>query len=236
MYYIRSLYKFFSSPLHDYSYKHLTVRLLFLLAVACASLSEGWSQPPADSLLVLDGRLLSDDSLQPLANAHIISKLNRWGTITNDDGRFKMYVSPGDSVLLTSIGYRAKIIAVNDAFIEREPPVDIMMSKDTVLINEIIIRAFWDYETFKMMVVQMKPMDLDPYYPDWEGTELLYQTPTPLTFKGPIQALYDVFNESARLQRKLIRNRKEYNRLMILMGREQDTIPAIPEHMQETPR
>ncbi len=194
------------------------------------------AQDMRDTLLILDGRLLSSDSLSPLHNAHVISKFNRWGTITDDEGRFRMYVSKEDSVLLTSIGYRAQVIVINDSLTPPDATVDFLMIPDTVMINEVLIRAFWDYETFKLMVLQMKPMDLDVYYPDWEGTGLLYKSPTPLTIKGPIQALYDVFNQSARLQRKLIRNRKDYNRLMMLMGREADTVPPRPEHMQEIQR
>ncbi len=195
-----------------------------------------WSQHISDSLLILDGRILSSDSLHPLANAHVISKFNHWGTISNDEGRFKMYVSRGDSVLFTSIGYRAEVLMMHDSMVGGQQPLDILLVRDTVMINEVLIRAFYDYETFKMMVVQMKPSNLDVYYPDWEGTGLLYRSPTPLTIKGPIQALYDVFNESARLQRKLVKNRKDYNKLMLMMGRVNDTVPAKPEHMQETPR
>lgn len=223
-------------PLHKILYKQLvtcSLCLIFFLGSGAASLQ---SQTINDSLLILKGRLLSEDSLQPLHNAHVISKFNRWGTITDDEGLFKMYVSPGDSVLFTSIGYRAFVLLITDSLCDGISPIALFMEKDTVMINEILIRAFWDYETFKLMVVQMKPINLDPYYPDWEGTGLLYMSATPLTIKGPIQALYDVFNESARLQRKLIRNRKDYNRLMIMMGRPQDTVPAIPEHMQEIRR
>ena len=81
----------------------------------------------------------------------------------------------------------------------------------------------------------MEPLSLEQFYPDWEGTELLYKQPTPMGFKGPVQALYDWLNRSARLQRKLIKNRKEYNKLMMQMGRTQDTIPAIPDYMRESP-
>lgn len=99
----------------------------------------------------------------------------------------------------------------------------------------MVIRAYFDYKTMKQIVINMQPVDLSQFYPNWENTGLLYMEPRPMSFKGPIQALYDVLNRSARLQRKLIRNRKEYNQIMQQMGRYLDTIPAIPEHMQELP-
>lgn len=56
--------------------------------------------------------------------------------------------------------------------------------------------------------------------------------PGPLIIKGPIQALYDVFNYMARLQRRLERNRRAYNQQLINEGRIQDTIPEVPEHQR----
>ena len=187
-----------------------------------------------DSLIVLKGRVLSSDSLLPLHNTHVISKFNHWGSITNDQGRFIMYVSRYDSLLLTSVGFTPKILFIDDAVINYPgQEFNILMNKDTIQINEVIIRAFYDYETFKQMIVGMEPLSLDQFYPQWEGTELMYMQPTPKGFKGPVQILYDLLNKDARLQRQMIRNRKSYNELMRQLNRPQDTIPSKPEHMQE---
>jgi len=207
--------------------------LLTLVLLSVGSLS---AQQTNDSLLVLNGTVLTSDSLLPVPNAHIISKFNHWGTISNDKGRFKIFVSPYDSVLFTTIGFKPTIVYIDDSVQRELDHFRAFMIKDTVMINEIIIHAFYDYRTFKQMIIEMKPLNLDQFYPDWEGTELLYKQPTPMGFKGPVQALYDWLNRSARLQRKLIKNRKEYNKLMIQMGRAQDTIPAIPEYMQGSRR
>ncbi|PLX05291.1 MAG: hypothetical protein C0595_00130 [Marinilabiliales bacterium] len=205
-------------------------RILSLIFIIFIS-TNLFSQKINDSLLIFHARIVSSDSSQPLHNAHIISKFNRWGTISNDNGEFKMLVSNGDSLLISSIGYRPKVLRIDSSKVSFDEAYEIIMHKDTVLINEIVIHAFWDYRTFKQLIVNMEPLNLDNFYPDWEGTELLYRDPTPLTFKGPIQALYDVFNQSAKLRRQLIKNRREYNKLMMQMGRPNDTIPAYPEHI-----
>lgn len=201
--------------------------LLFLLTVSLTV----FSQQVSDSLLIFHARVVTADSALPLHNAHIISKFNRWGTISNKNGEFKMLVSPNDSVMISTIGFSTTVLLIDSNVVMADKPYDILMGKDTILINEIIIHAFWDYRTFKHLIVNMEPLNLDNFYPDWEGTELLYLEPRPFAFKGPIQALYDVFNKSAKLRRQLIRNRKEYNLLMIQMGRESDTIPPYPEHL-----
>ena len=193
------------------------------------------AQKPDREVVILDAEIVSADSLLPVPNTHVISKFNRVGTITNNDGRFRMYVDPHDSLLITSIGFSPKILYITDSIRSLDSIVRITMDKDTVMINEVIIKAFYDYEVFKQLVIEMKPIDLSQFYPNWDGTDLLYRDIKPLTIKGPIQALYDQFNHLARLQRKLVRNREQYNELMRRMGRHSDTIPAMPEHMQVSP-
>lgn len=190
------------------------------------------AQTIPDSLIILEGQVVSSDSLLPVPNVHIISKENHWGTISNDNGQYKMYVSPDDSVLFTSIGFSPLIVHVDDTIIANSRQSFVLMEKDTVLINEVVIRAYWDYETFKQLIIRMEPLDISQFYPDWEGTELLYRPTTPTPIGGPIQGLYNLLNRDARLQRKLVKNRKQYNEIMMQMGRPEDTIPAKPEHRQ----
>jgi len=216
--------------------KYLYYNILTVLLCFVFFSNNVFSQQNTDSLFVLDAVIVTSDSLLPVKNAHAISKFNRWGTISNKEGRFKLYVKKSDSILVTSIGYRPTILQIDSALLSYDDSiVQIKLLRDTISINEVVIRGYWDYSTMKQIVINMQPIDLSQFYPDWEGTELLYLDPQPYTIKGPIQALYDAFNRSARLQRQLIKNRREYNKVMLMMGRYLDTIPAIPEHMQESP-
>jgi hypothetical protein len=208
---------------------------VYVLLFSLFGVNSAFSQQSKDSLYILDAVILTSDSLLPVENAHVISKFNRWGTISNEEGRFKLYVRDFDSVLVTSMGFSPVILQIDTTILLSDSIVQIQLPKDTLTINEVVIRAYWDYKTMKQIVINMQPIDLSQFYPDWDGTELLYLEPHPMSFNGPIQALYDAFNQSARLQRKLIRNRKEYNQVMNMMGRYLDTIPAKPEHMQELP-
>ncbi len=218
-----------------YLNKCLYSRLLAIFLILLFGLNNTYSQQLNDSLYILDAVIVTNDSLLPVENAHVISKYNRWGTISNKQGRFKLYVQESDSVLITSMGFSSIILTVDTAVLSYDGIIQIRLPKDTLSINEVVIRGYWDYKTMKQIVINMQPIDLSQFYPDWEGTELLYLEPRPMSFKGPIQALYDAFNRSARLQRQLIRNRREYNKAMYMMGRYLDTIPAKPEHMQGLP-
>ncbi len=216
-------------------HKHHKYNWLYIFIISLFVSNNIYSQQNKDSLFVLDAVILSSDSLLPVKNVHVISKFNRWGTITNEEGRFKLYVQYMDSILISSIGFSSVILQIDSSILAYDSIYEILITKDTVTINEVVIRGYWDYSTMKEIIINMTPVDLSQFYPSWENTELLYLEPHPMTFKGPIQALYDAFNRSARLQRRLIKNRREYNKIMIMMGRYLDTIPAKPEHMQVLP-
>jgi hypothetical protein len=204
----------------------LSVLVLIILLFLTESVK---AQTSNDSLFLFRGRLLTADSLLPLEDAYVISKHMLWGTISDSSGYFEMYTDSKDSLMITSLGYRDKLYIISDSIEKTDKLFKILMYKDTITLNEVLIRAFWDYEIFKQMVLDMRlPDDL---HIDLEDEDRLLNRPLQPAPMGPVQALYNLFNADARLQRKLIKNRKRYNRMMIQMGRLQDTIPPIPEHM-----
>jgi len=75
----------------------------------------------------------------------------------------------------------------------------ILLNKDTVNIQEVVVRSFYDWPTFKYLFVNMKP--IKPVTVEWLNEELnrsLEEVRSqPLSIKGPIQALYDLFNQHA---------------------------------------
>jgi len=217
--------------IRQFKYQFVVYSALIVLFVFSNKTLE--AQAYSDGQFLLQGKVLTSDSLLPIENAHIISKFNRWGTISDDKGMFAMMVDKNDSLLITSIGFGSVILYLNDSVQASEPPFQIYMSKDTIMMNEFIVHAFWDYTTFKQMIISMKPIDFDFSRLDFEENLMLALPPGQVGI-SPIQAIYNRFNKDERLKRQLVKNRKKYNQLMIDMGRPQDTIPAKPEHMQES--
>jgi len=186
----------------------------------------------AQQSMIVHGKVLSADSLTPVSNVHIISKLARRGTITDKYGGFAFRGYGTDTLLLTSIGFSRKIIDTHDSLIDQPGGLYILLERDTVQMQEVEVRAFYDWGTLKYLFVHMEPVkafEIEDFTTELESS-LVGVRPAPLTIKGPIQALYDLFNHMARLQRRLERNRKAYNEQLIREGRIQDTIPEIPAH------
>lgn len=216
-------------PILKYSF------LVLFVSVATLKWEPAQAQQLPDSVFIFTGKVVSDDSLIAIPNAHIISKYNHWGTISNNEGIFNMYASANDSLLLTSVGYRPLILGIEKSMVKEGEVYQVLMKADTIKINEVIIRAFWDYQTFKLIISQMEPLDFDYERINFEEN-LMLSLPTTGTGLSPIQALYNRFNKNERLKRKLLKIRREYNELMIQMGRPNDTVPSKPEHMQVLPR
>ena len=209
--------------------------LLFCISFLFIQKDQLKAQQLPDSIFIFSGKVMSSDSLIAIPNAHVISKFNHWGTISNDEGEFKMYASKFDSLLITSVGFRPLILRIEDSVVNTGEAYGILMERDTISINEVIIRAFWDYQTFKLIISQMEPLDFDYERINFDEN-LMLSLPTTGTGLSPIQALYNRFNKNERLKRKLLKIRREYNELMLQMNRPNDTIPSKPEHMQVSPR
>lgn len=212
------------------------VKSIFFLLL-CANLPLillGQKQQEPDPI-ELTGVLLSSDSLHPISDAEVYSRQNLLGTFTDSNGNFTITVVLGDTLLFSSLGYGDMEVGVDEKLLSSKPPVHFYMKPDTIQIQEVVIHAHWDYRTFKQKILNMK-MQTHPL--NWFNDAKIkpaHQKPYDEGFHlfSPIQSMYNIFNAKAVLERKLIRNRKAYNRNMIKLGRPQDTIPTMPGYMRE---
>ncbi|MCE1200533.1 MAG: carboxypeptidase-like regulatory domain-containing protein [Bacteroidia bacterium] len=191
----------------------------------------------AQEYIRLEGIVLSSDSLLPQKNVHIISRMTRSGTISDEQGRFSLRALPVDTVFLSAIGFRRRIVPFDQSFLRPGETWKVLITKDTVTMDEVVVRSFYDWPTFRHMFVKMpsiKPINLESINEELKDI-LLYVQPAPMTIKGPIQTLYDLFNDMARLQRRLERNRRAYNQQLIREGRFDELIPEEPEHKYRPP-
>lgn len=190
-----------------------------------------------DDRVWIEGQVLSADSLMPVRNVHIISRLTRSGTISDAQGRFVLRAKPVDTLYLSAVGYGRSIRHYRQWDHEVGQPWKVLLRRDTILMPEVVVKSFYDWPTFKHVFVHMtpiKPVDLSDINNELKDI-LLYMDPSPMTIKGPIQALYDLFNDMARLQRRLERNRRAYNEQLIREGKHNQLIPETPEHERRSP-
>ena len=187
------------------------------------------------------GKIVTSDSLLPVRNTHVISKLAHCGTISNRDGVFFITSKQVDTLWVSCIGYSRLLIPV-DSMAALDTML-IVLERDTITLNEVTVFPFYDYNTFKQMIIDMpsKPMPReiqrlneelagmrtgkkrDPYF----NMENMGFT------ASPIQYLYDRYNSSARRQNRLLRNRRMFNEILREQGRTDELLPDSLDYSVE---
>lgn len=79
------------------------------------------------------------DSLSVVANAHIINLKNKLGTFSSDKGTFRIYVTLGDTLSITSIQHTSQKITVNEQ-IFTDKKILIQLKSNTYILDEFDLR------------------------------------------------------------------------------------------------
>src|ERR1700710_2321495 len=93
-----------------------------------------------DSVIQLYGVVMTADSLQGLPNASIVVVNKGRGTITNEQGVFRIAVMKGDQISFSSIGFKKKVLIVPSDLVGNEYSVIQLLIDDTAYLPATIIR------------------------------------------------------------------------------------------------
>lgn len=134
------------------------------LAVNLLFFSSGKSQNGYNNndreLVQFTGRLLNELS-EPLPYAHILVLNNYRGTITDTEGKFSLVTQVHDSIMLTTLGYKKKILNIPDSLDSPFLYLDIVLEKDTFTIGKVVVYPWKSYEEFKQAFLNLKLPDDD---------------------------------------------------------------------------
>ena len=218
--------------------RSLLVIVLFLTSLGIFAQGEGALDK--EKRLSVYGKIITSDSLLPVRNTHVISKMGHCGTISKREGKFFIPTKTVDTLWVSCIGFNRKLIPIDSTLTDT---LHIVLERDTITLREVTIWPFYDYTTFKHMIVEMpsKPMPReiqrlndelasnrsgrkrDPYFNIENGGFTA----------SPIQYLYDNYNASARRQRKLLRNRRMFNEILREQGRLDELLPDSMDYSVE---
>ena len=109
----------------------------------------------------LTGLVTAGDSLYGLAGASVyVPKAGR-GTTTNQYGYFSLAVLAGDSVIVSSLGYKAQSIIIPKKLKSQSYSVIIEMKEDPMVLPEVRIFPYSTEELFKRAFLSLKLPDED---------------------------------------------------------------------------
>ena len=202
-----------------------------LITLSLVAFAQGEDAHNLDRIHVF-GYVMTTDSLLPVRNTHVISKMAHCGTISNRDGEFFISTKKIDTLWVSCIGFARRLIPIDSTMADTDP-IMIRLERDTITLKEVVVKPWYDYETFKQMVIEMPTLptpreiqrlneELNDYWvrhPKLEGNGM------PTITGSPIQFLYDKYNKSARRQARLLRNRRMFNEVLREQGRTDELLP-----------
>lgn len=216
-------------------------RLLLVIAILAFALRSFSQADPSvfkDKVPIL-GKIVASDSLVPVRNTHVISKLAHCGTISNLDGVFLVPAKPVDTLWVSCLGYSRRLIAVDSTMVN--DTMLIVLWRDTITLKEVTILPFYDYKTFKQMIIDMPskplPKEIQRLNEELAGMRTGRKRDPYFNFENmgitasPLQYMYDKFNASARRQNKLLRNRRMFNEILREQGRVDELLPDSMDYM-----
>ncbi len=157
----------------------------------------------AQQYIIIEGRVVNKQG-EPLPSAHILNLSKKFGTTTNLQGDFKIVGSPGDSMMVSTIGYKPYRATIPSFVPYKVFSIKITLINDTIQLKETIIRAFpATYELFKkeFVTLKIKPNPNEKLFA--KIIDKQYNPKGGIVMKGPISAIYDAFSREGKLKRKM---------------------------------
>ncbi|HYW96035.1 MAG TPA: hypothetical protein VE870_10640 [Bacteroidales bacterium] len=118
------------------------------------------AQAQADTLIQFSG-VIRNLKYEPVPNAHVIDISRRTGTTSNSEGVFSFIVTPSDSILFRSVGYKNTLVIIPDTIETAHYPRDVYMLNDTIHLAEVKIFPWKTYEDFKVAFLNLELPDQD---------------------------------------------------------------------------
>ena len=208
--------------------KHLLLILALMMCYAAVAQNVDESQ---HKRMDFYGYVVTADSLHPIRNTHVISKMAHYGTITDRQGRFRIQARQVDTLWVSCVGYTRRLITIDSTLTTADTLV-IRLLPETITLREVTVLPFSNYEDFKQMLVTMPSIETpdeikrlnDDLNDLWLSRAPQGNGMATIT-ASPIQYLYDKYNASARRQATLARNRRMYNEVLREQGRTDELLP-----------
>lgn len=219
-------------------------RFLFIGLLLMAGLglfAQGVSGVDLEKKLPVLGKIVTSDSLLPVRNTHVISKMGHCGTISNRDGVFFIPARKVDTLWVSCLGYTRRLIPIDSTL--SVDTMQIVLERDTITLKEVTVFPFYDYNTFKQTIINMPskpvPREIQRLNEELAGMRTGRKRDPYFNIENqgisvsPIQYLYDHFNASARRQNKLLRNRRMFNEILREQGRLDELLPDSLDYTVE---
>ncbi|MGM0530608.1 MAG: hypothetical protein ACQER7_04595 [Bacteroidota bacterium] len=158
-----------------------------------------------DSTIHFFGNLYDADSFKPVKNAHIININNNKATISDTLGNFDIRIKPGDSLKISSIGYREKFYQYTGVWLNIVFE-SIPLKERIYEISEVEITPWGTYEDFKERFLNLdRKTPRENLHPlAWNILKERPEDDEPAEpgIASPVSMIYDLFSQEGKERRK----------------------------------
>lgn len=189
------------NPTHNYLMRRASKILILLILLQ----GLGGLSAFAQKSYVL-GKAIDKVTGKPVPSATVVNKDTKQVTKTGDNGNFLVRASKGDSIKITSIGYKAVGIAWDG--INLEPVIE--MRQDAIALKEVVVRDK-RLEQVKKQIEELMGSPEASTKLKWKDISNLINTntSTPGTIGISIDGLYELFSKEGKSRRKLAAMKQE---------------------------
>ncbi len=92
--------------------------------------------------------LITDEFNKPLTNVGVISLMLKRGTLSERTGIYSITSTPGDTIFFRALGFKKKFVIMPVDFEGRHFNLDIVLSTDTIPIENVVIIPWKSYSEF----------------------------------------------------------------------------------------
>ncbi len=152
------------------------------------------------------GKAIDKATGKPVPFATVVNKDTKQVTKTGENGNFLVRASKGDSIKITSVGYKATGIAWDG--VNMEPVIE--MRQDAIALKEVVVRDK-RLEQVKKQIDELMGSPEASTKLKWKDISNLINTntSTPGTIGISIDGLYELFSKEGKSRRKLAAMKQE---------------------------
>lgn len=141
-------------------------RILYIVLFSVIPLLSLRSQTTDKGKILTVTGIINDEENNPVSGVSIWSHKLRRGTISDYSGIYNVISLPGDTIWFSALGFKNTPVIVPLEIDSRQYTRDIVLLNDTIVIKDVVILPWKNYEAFKREVLAektIKPEILNMY-------------------------------------------------------------------------
>ncbi len=191
--------------------KRFTVTI-FITINTFTAMSQGSESHSSDTIIMISGKVVESHTGNGLFNVHIINLSRNRATLSDRFGYFALEAALYDTVYFSHVGFKKRLVRITPSELDSGAIITVNLYQDTVMLKRFRVLAASRQVQFRHDFIT-KPFVPDTLNPAFEAfmNENHFSAPSGgIVLPGPFTLIYENFNKSARLQRRIERNRSLY--------------------------